>query len=91
MVLLDGIAALLGSVASTFVDKINIFGLSDLQIDSAGKAVAEFIRWPNPATRLDNFSRGIFEITPLVFFISIIAIFLFLTIRVIEKRRWTQK
>lgn len=91
LLLLDGLASIMGSVISTFVDKINFFGLTDLQIDSVSKAVTAFIKWPNPLTRLDNFSSGIFEISPLVFFASIIAIFLFMTIRVVEKRRWTQK
>ena len=89
--IIDGIASIMGSVASTFVSKINFFGLTDLQIDGVSKAVTAFLQWPNPSARLNNFSRGIFEIGPLLFFVSLIAVFLFLTIRVIEKRRWTQK
>ncbi len=91
LILIDGIAFILGSVVSTFVDKINFFGLTDLQIDSFAKSFVSFVQWPNPTTRLTNFSRGIFEVSPIVFFISLIAIFLFLTVRIIEKRRWTQK
>lgn len=91
LLLIDGVASIFGSVISTFVSKINFFGLSDLQIDGISTAVANFLKWPNPTNRLSNFSAGIFEITPIVFFISLIAIFLFLTMRVIEKRRWTQK
>ncbi len=91
LILIDGIAYIMGSVISTFVDKINIFGLTDLQIDSFSSTVVNIIQWPNPSARLVNFSRGIFELTPLVFFVTLTAIFLFLTIRVIEKRRWTQK
>jgi len=91
LILIDGIAFILGSVISTFVDKINFFGLTDLQIDSFSKSVVSFIQWPNPSTRLANFSRGIFEISPIVFFMSLVAIFLFLTVHIIEKRRWTQK
>ncbi len=89
--ILDGIASIMGSIASTFVSKINFFGLTDIQIDSVSKAVTSFLQWPNPATRLNNLSRGIFEIAPLLFFVSLISIFLFLTMRMIEKRRWTQK
>ncbi len=91
LMIIDGVASILGSVVATLVEKINIFGLTDLQIDGISKGVTTVIKWPNPTMRLNNFSRGIFEITPLVFFISMIAIFLFLTIRIIEKRRWTQK
>ncbi len=89
--ILDGIASIMGSVISTLISKINIMGLTDLQIDGVATSVTSFVQWPNPTARLDNFGSGIFEITPLIFFASLIAIFLFLTIRVIEKRRWTQK
>lgn len=91
LMIIDGIASIMGSVVSTFVSKINFFGLTDLQIDGISTGVTSFLKWPNPSTRLSNFSSGIFEIAPLVFFVSLIAIFIFLTIRVIEKRRWTQK
>lgn len=91
LIIIQGIATIMGSVISTLVSKVNIFGLTDLQIDGVSKAVTSIVEWPNPSARLDNFSSGIFEIAPLVFFISLIAIFLFLTTRVIEKRRWTQK
>ena len=90
-IIIEGIATIMGSVISTLVSKVNIFGLTDLQIDGVSKAVIKIVEWPNPSARLSNFSSGIFEIVPLVFFISLIAIFLFLTVRVIEKRRWTQK
>lgn len=91
LTLLDFVSNMLGTVASTLIDKINVFGLTDMQIDSAGKAVTDGLRWLNPTARLDNYIRGIFELSPIVFFISIVAVFLFLTNRVIEKRRWSQR
>ncbi|MBQ0098055.1 MAG: ABC transporter permease subunit [Oscillospiraceae bacterium] len=36
-----------------------------------------------------NFTYGILNLSNLVFFVSVIAIFIFLTIRVLEKRRWS--
>lgn len=39
-------------------------------------------------TRYANFSRGILDFSDLFFFISIIALFLFLAVRVLEKKRW---
>ncbi|MDD2392666.1 MAG: ABC transporter permease [Eubacteriales bacterium] len=89
--LLSLIASLMGTLTSTLISKINIFDLSDIQIDNIAKKVTEVINWPNPSTKLDNFSSGIFELTPIVYFVSIVSIFIFLTIRMIEKRRWTQK
>ena len=39
--------------------------------------------------RYTSFSMGIFEYANVLFFLSISAVFLFLTIRVFEKRRWS--
>ena len=36
-----------------------------------------------------NFINGIINITSVVFFLSVIAFFLFLCVRVFEKRRWS--
>lgn len=39
--------------------------------------------------RYSSFSVGIFDFSAIIFFISVTAIFVFLTIRVLEKRRWS--
>jgi ABC-2 type transport system permease protein len=38
--------------------------------------------------RYSSFSLGIFEFSNILFFLSVCVIFLFLTVRVYEKRRW---
>ena len=38
--------------------------------------------------RFQNFALGVFNIADTVYFISVAAIFLFLTVRLLEKRRW---
>jgi ABC-2 type transport system permease protein len=40
--------------------------------------------------RFNGFSVGIITISPVVYYLSIIMVFLFLTIRTIEKRRWSE-
>ena len=40
-------------------------------------------------TRFQNFAMGLLDISSVVYFISFIAVFLYFTIRVIEKRRWS--
>ncbi len=91
LVLLDALSSMLGSIFSALIDKINFFGLTDVQVDSAGTAITNALQWLNPTTRLNNYINGIFEISPIVFFLSIVAAFLFLTNRIIEKRRWSQR
>ncbi len=46
------------------------------------------LSWISVLGRFANFSAGIFDISALIYFISLTFIFLFLTVRVYEKRRW---
>jgi ABC-2 type transport system permease protein len=39
--------------------------------------------------RYSDFTSGIFEFSGVVFFASVSAVFIFLTVRVQEKRRWS--
>lgn len=69
---------------------IMVFYLIDMY---AGLVPVEWIRNAMSAlgfyTRYAEFSQGIFSIPNIVFFISTIFIFNFLTVRVLEKRRWS--
>ena len=40
-------------------------------------------------SRYSQITNGIFSLSSLIFFVSVIFIFLFLTVRVLEKRRWS--
>ncbi|NLO36192.1 MAG: ABC transporter permease subunit [Clostridiaceae bacterium] len=91
LMLLDFVSSMLGSVASTLIDKINVFNLSDTKISEIGTAVTDAIQWLNPMTRLNNYVSGIFEIAPILFFVSLAAAFVYLTNRILEKRRWSQR
>lgn len=46
------------------------------------------IKWFSVMDRFVGFQRGIFDITALVYYVSLTTVFLFLTVRVYEKRRW---
>lgn len=46
------------------------------------------VKWFSVMDRFSGFQRGIFDITALVYYISLTTVFLFLTVRVYEKRRW---
>lgn len=46
------------------------------------------IKWFSVFDRYYYFTAGIFDITAIVYYISLTIVFLFLTIRVYEKRRW---
>lgn len=46
------------------------------------------VKWFSVLDRYVNFRYGIFDVSSVLYYISITAIFLFLTVRVYEKRRW---
>ncbi len=55
-----------------------------------GGFAAKILNWFSLMSRYEDFSRGILSLSPVVYYLSFIAVFLFLTTRVIEKRRWSQ-
>ncbi len=50
--------------------------------------VIKFFQWFSLLKRHEQFGRGILAISPIVYYISFSTAFVFLTVRVIEKRRW---
>ena len=72
------IAVILGMVVLGFVNS---------SIDSY--AVRFVIDWISVLSRFSNFSYGLFDFSALVYSLSICMVFLFLTVRVYDKRRWT--
>ncbi|MBP3579926.1 MAG: ABC transporter permease subunit [Clostridia bacterium] len=46
------------------------------------------IKWFSVMDRFYNFQRGIFDFVSVIYYLSIITVFLFLTVRIYEKRRW---
>jgi ABC-2 type transport system permease protein len=46
------------------------------------------LNWVSIIGRFGNFSLGVFDFAAVVYFASLAFVFLFLTVRVYEKRRW---
>ena len=74
---------------------ICVAGLLVIQIAEAlssmiGGVAGKALDWFSLLSRYRDFSSGIFGIAPIIYFLSFIALFLFLTVRVIDKRRWSQ-
>ncbi len=63
-----------------------IVGLFSSLIDNYYIRMA--LSWMSVIGRFSYFSMGIFDIASLVYFVSLTFLFLFLTVRVYEKRRW---
>ncbi|MBO5109363.1 MAG: ABC transporter permease [Clostridia bacterium] len=71
------IAVLLGLLfIGTFNNIINVY------------AIRYILSWLSIYSRYSNFANGFFDFGALFYYLSITVVFLFLTIRVYEKRRW---
>lgn len=70
---------------------LNVFNLlkdSDGQPIIGSYVVRAVIDWVSVISRFSGFSNGIFDYAALLYYASLAFIFLFLTVRVYEKRRW---
>ena len=50
--------------------------------------VRAVLNWISVLSRYDNFSIGLFDFSALLYYVSIAGVFVFLTVRVYDKRRW---
>ena len=50
--------------------------------------IVKVLKWFSLLARYQDFSLGILGLSPVVYYVSFSAVFVFLTVRVIEKRRW---
>lgn len=52
-------------------------------------SVANVFGWLSVVTRFDNFYYGVFDVSGIVYYLSITFLFVFLTVQVIKKKRWS--
>ena len=78
------------------VSAFSMFGIGFfiMILDNVSQAIsmemlAKFLNYISFIQRYKNFTVGILKLTDVVFFLSVSALFIFLTVRVLEKRRWS--
>jgi len=84
------VAESIEGVTVTILSYFTGFGLSVYAITDIGQKIYDGILWLDPISRMDSINAGILEASPLVYCASLVAFFLFLSYRILEKRRWTQ-
>ena len=57
---------------------------------TAGDNIANIINWLDPFARTSDFRSGVFSVSALLFCLSVAVVFLYITYRVLEKKRWSQ-
>ena len=85
--LLSTIGKLLGNAISAF---LGVLGMSSESASSVGDALDKAVNWLDPFAKTNNFRYGVFSVAPLCFCVSFTVIFLFLSYRILEKKRWAQ-
>ena len=88
--MLSSISSSISSIIKAVLRFTKLFGLSDSAIYTVGEKTKSFISWFDPYARTDCFTSGVFKVVPLVFCLSFTAVFIYITFRVLEKKRWSQ-
>lgn len=66
------------------------FWLAGTFASEIGGNIAQFLNWISLTSRYEVFTRGLLGLPEIAYFVFFTILFLFLTIRVIERRRWIQ-
>jgi ABC-2 type transport system permease protein len=79
-------------IVAAVIGFVGLFALSaiDFLASFFSGFVAKALTWLSLAAKYEDFGNGIIDLTNIIFMISFAAVFIFLTIRVIEHKRWSQ-
>lgn len=87
--LLQTISTIASSALSSLLSS-SMFALEPEKINNACNNIAAAINWLSPFSKTQDFRYGVFSLSPLIFCLSMALVFLFLTYRILEKKRWSQ-
>lgn len=77
------------SAIATFAVSIFILMMGQISSLASGTFIAQVVDWLAFDSRYSYFTQGIFNISSVVFFLSVVAVFVFLTARRLESKRWS--
>lgn len=72
----------------TFIVAVFLMFIDNLATAASSEAVNAVVNWISFNNRYATFTQGIFSVPATVFFLSVMAVFVFLTARRLESRRW---
>jgi len=79
-------------VVSSIVSFVGLLFMMIIQpiSNSFGGTISKVLNWFSIFSRYDDLNRGILGTNTIIYYLSFISVFLFLTISAIEKRRWSK-
>ena len=72
----------------TFAIAVLLMFLDGIASALSGNILGTIVNWLSFTARYTSFTQGLFSVTSCVYFISVAAVFVFLTARKVESRRW---
>ena len=72
----------------TFIIAVLLMFVDQIASALSGNIFGVLLSWISFTSRYDIFTRGIFSVSSVVYFASVAAVFVFLTARKVESRRW---
>ena len=72
----------------TFAVYLGLYIMASLTSGIENNVVRKIVSWISVFSRYSHLSLGLFSLDDIVYYISLIVIFLFLTDRVLERKRW---
>lgn len=76
------------SAVFTFGVLLLVYFMDDIVAGVSNKTLASVLSWFSLMNRYFEFQRGILNVVSIVYYLSFIGVFLFLTVQGIERRRW---
>ncbi len=73
----------------TFIVSVFLMYIDNLSSAISSSVVNAVVGWISFNDRYSTFTQGIFSVSSTVFFLSVMAVFIFLTARRLESRRWS--
>ena len=73
----------------TFIISVLLMYMDSLASVVSNQVISSAIQWLSFYDRYSTFTQGMFSISSVIFFISVVAVFVFLTARKVESRRWS--
>lgn len=77
------------SAVGSFAVSLALLSLDSLSSVANSSIVDSIVSWISFSARYSAFVSGTFDFTNLIFFVSFTAVFLFLTVRMLEKKRYS--
>jgi len=79
-------------IVAAIISFVSLFALTSISFiaNYVGGFVGKVLDWLSFMGKYYEFSAGIIDITSIVFMLSFAVVFVFLTIRVLERKRWSQ-